>query len=105
MADKMTHDADQVMHGASVVRQTRNDVDGDLAKLRGAITTLVTEGWKGSASEAFHGTMNSWDANVKKLLHAMDEIAKLLDNSAHTFTSVQQEVEKSMRAADYSGML
>lgn len=105
MTDKMSHDADHVHHSADVVRQTRNDVNGDLAKLSAAVRTLVTEGWKGSASEAFDGTMASWNANVQKLLHAMDEIAKLLDGSATRFTSVQAEVEKSMRAADYSGAL
>jgi len=105
MTDGMSHDATEVIHSAKVVRQVRADVSGDLAKLSTAVRTLVTEGWKGSASEAFDGTMASWNANVQKLMHAMDEIAKLLDGSAHQFTSVQQEVEKSMRAADYTGAL
>ena len=105
MSDKMRHDADHVHHSADVVRQTRTDVSGDLTKLRGAVSTLVTEGWKGSASEAFRGTMESWDGNVQKLMHALDEIAKLLDGSAHQFTSVQEEVRKSMQAANYSGAL
>jgi WXG100 family type VII secretion target len=107
MADRTTHAADEVLHSSVVVAQVRQDVDGDLAKLRQAIVTLVSEGWQGSASEAFRGTMEQWDANAKKLMQALEQIGNMLKTSAYTFTSVQQEIERSMQAqgVDYSDTL
>jgi ESAT-6 family protein len=99
-------DRESIVHGATKVRQVRADVSGDLDKLRNVIDDLVAQGWHGSASEGFAVVMNSWDGSVKKLMVAMDEIAKLLDKSGASFSMTDSEQRTSiMQTRDYSGAL
>ncbi|HEX6683107.1 MAG TPA: WXG100 family type VII secretion target [Candidatus Limnocylindrales bacterium] len=104
--DTFSSDRESIVHGATKVRSTRADVSGDLDKLRNVIDDLVAHGWHGSASEGFRDVMTSWDNSVKKLMIAMDEIAKLLDKSGASFSMTDHEQKVSiMQTRDYSGAL
>jgi WXG100 family type VII secretion target len=70
------------LHGAAKdVRATRTEVDGELKTLLGVVDDLAVA-WQGDASTGFQRLMARWHGDVTKLLHAMDEIANLLDKSA-----------------------
>jgi WXG100 family type VII secretion target len=102
----MTVDGQIVVHGASKVRATRQDVSGDLDKLRNVIDDLVASGWHGMASRSFNEVMNSWDTSSKKLLLSMDEIAELLSKTNERFTMTEAEGEQLVqKSKDYSGAL
>ena len=50
--------------------------------------------------------MQSWDGSVRKLMVAMDEIARLLDKSGHNFSMTDAENKTAMeKVRDYSGAL
>jgi ESAT-6 family protein len=77
---------------AKDVRTTRTEVDGELKTLLGVVDDLAVA-WEGQASAGFQRLMLRWNDDVTKLLHAMDEIADLLDKSAtqHTVNDEQQQ--------------
>jgi ESAT-6 family protein len=77
---------------AKDVRTTRTEVDGELKTLLGVVDDLAVA-WEGQASAGFQRLMLRWNDDVTKLLHAMDEIADLLDKSAtqHTANDEQQQ--------------
>ena len=77
---------------AKDVRTTRTEVDGELKTLLGVVDDLAVA-WEGQASAGFQRLMLRWSDDVSKLLHAMDEIADLLDKSAtqHTVNDEQQQ--------------
>ena len=106
MSDVFSSQVERVYHGASKVREVRADVSSDLDKLRNVVTDLTQRGWRGSAAEGFTVVMQSWDGSVRKLMVAMDEIAKLLDTSGHNFSMTDQENKTAMeKVRDYSGAL
>jgi WXG100 family type VII secretion target len=99
-------DHSSLVHGATKVRQVRTDVSADLDRLRNIIQDLAQRGWKGAAADGFMVVMTSWDGSVRKLMVAMDEIAKLLDKSNQHFTMTEQERLQSISGVrDYSGAL
>jgi WXG100 family type VII secretion target len=83
MAGPFSVDHGTVRTAASDVRSTRSEVDGELNKLRGVVDDLAAA-WKGQAGGTFQQLMTRWDEDNKKLLTAMDDIANLLDKSANT---------------------
>jgi WXG100 family type VII secretion target len=106
VADTFKSEVERVYHGASKVREVRADVSGDLDKLRNLVTDLTQQAWKGAAADGFGVVMQSWDGSVRKLMVAMDEIAKLLDKSGHNFSMTDQENKTAMeKVKDYSGAL
>jgi WXG100 family type VII secretion target len=103
---ELTVDGQIVVHGASKVRTTRQDVSGDLSKLRNVIDDLVARGWHGMASRSFNEVMQSWDESSKKLLLSMDEIASLLDKTNERFAVTEAEGQQLVqKTKDYSGAL
>jgi WXG100 family type VII secretion target len=104
--EKFESDRESLVHGATRVRGTRTEVMGDLSKLRNVIDDLVAHGWHGSASAEFTQVMQSWDTNANKLTNAMENIAKLLNDSGTEF-SMNDEQQKKMllQTKDYSGAL
>ena len=68
---------------AKDVRHVRTEVDGELAKLWSTVDDLAMA-WQGGAGQGFQSVMHRWNDDVRKLLHAMDQIADLLDQSANT---------------------
>lgn len=106
MAEVFSSQVERVYHGASKVREVRADVSSDLDKLRNVVTDLTQRGWRGSAAEGFTVVMQSWDGSVRKLMVAMDEIARLLDESGHNFSMTDAENKTAMQqVTDYSGAL
>ena len=104
--EKFESDRESLVQGATRVRGTRTEVMGDLSKLRNVIDDLVAHGWRGSASVEFTQVMQSWDTNANKLTTAMENIAKLLNDSGAEF-SMNDEQQKTMlqQTKDYSGAL
>jgi early secretory antigenic target protein ESAT-6 len=87
-------DTETLHQAAKDVRTARNDVNGDLARLRGVVDDLAVA-WAGQASTGFQSLMVRWDADVAKLLRAMDEIADLLDQGGVTH-QVNDENQQQM---------
>ena len=81
---------------AKDVRATRTEVDGELKTLLGVVDDLAAA-WQGQASSGFQQLMSRWNGDVTKLLHAMDEIANLLDKSA---TQHMANDEQNQQALD-----
>jgi len=79
---------------ANDVRSTRTEVDGQLKSLQGNVEEL-SAAWKGQAATGFASLMNRWTQDVAKLLHAMDDIADLLDKSGNVHQS-NDEQQNSM---------
>ncbi|HLL64473.1 MAG TPA: WXG100 family type VII secretion target [Micromonosporaceae bacterium] len=79
---------------AKDVRSTQGDVQQKLTQLRGVTDDLVAA-WKGNASVGFTGVMNRWDAEVKRLLGSLGDIADLLDKGATTH-EVNEEEQSNM---------
>jgi WXG100 family type VII secretion target len=104
--EKFESDRESLVHGATRVRGTRTEVIGDLAKLRNVIDDLVAHGWHGTAPAEFTQVMSAWDRNANRLTDAMEEIAKLLNDSGAQF-SMTDEQQKTMllQTKDYSGAL
>jgi WXG100 family type VII secretion target len=106
VADTFSSEVERVYHGATKVRQVRSDVSSDLDKLRNIVTDLTQQAWRGAASEGFGVVMQSWDGSVRKLMVAMDEIARLLDKSGQNFSMTDTENKTMMeKVKDYSGAL
>jgi len=104
--EKFESDRESLVHGATRVRGTRTEVMGDLSKLRNVIDDLVAHGWHGTASAEFGQVMSSWDRNANRLTHAMEEIAKLLNDSGAQFSMTDEQQKKMlMQTKDYSGAL
>ena|SRR5256885_8281501 len=78
---------------AKDVRNIRAEVDGELVKLWNTVDELAVA-WQGRASAGFQQVMTRWDGDVKKLLHAMDQIADLLDKSANTHQANDDQQEQ-----------
>ena len=84
------------LHGAANdVRATRAEVDGELKTLLGVVQDLGA-GWQGDASTGFQNLMGRWHQDATKLLHAMDEIADLLDKSGTVHTSNDQQQQDAL---------
>jgi WXG100 family type VII secretion target len=85
-------DAATLHQAANTVRTTRTEVDGELKNLLGVVEDL-SAAWAGQAATGFQNLFQRWNADVTKLLHAMDEIADLLDKSGtqHTVNDTQQQ--------------
>jgi WXG100 family type VII secretion target len=86
MAGPFSVDHSTLHAAAGDVRSTRGEVDGELQKLRGVVDDLAAA-WKGQAAGAFQQLMARWDDDSRKLLSALDDIAGLLDKSATTHQS------------------
>jgi WXG100 family type VII secretion target len=84
------------LHGAAKdVRATRTEVDGQLKSLGGVVDELAVA-WQGSASGGFQQLMTRWNGDVIKLLHAMDEIADLLDKSGTTHSANDEQQQQAL---------
>jgi WXG100 family type VII secretion target len=84
------------LHGAAKdVRATRAEVDGELKTLLGVVDDLAVA-WQGTASTGFQQLMGRWHQDVTKLLHAMDEIAGLLDKSATEHTANDENNQQAL---------
>lgn len=84
------------LHGAAKdVRATRAEVDGELKTLLGVVDDLAVA-WQGTASSGFQTLMGRWHQDVTKLLHAMDEIANLLDKSATEHTANDENNQQAL---------
>jgi early secretory antigenic target protein ESAT-6 len=106
VAEQFGTQVERVYHGASKVREVRADVSSDLDKLKNVVADLTQRGWRGSAAAGFGVVMQSWDGSVRKLMVAMDEIARLLQESGHNFSMTDAENKTAMeKVRDYSGAL
>ena len=87
----------QTLHAAANdVRSTRQDVDGDLNRLRGVIDQLAGT-WRGGAAISFQNLMQRWNEDTRTLLVALDGIGELLDRSGtqHQVTDEAQQAAMS----------
>lgn len=89
---------------AKDVRATQGDVGSKLTQLRGLTDDLVAS-WRGDASGGFNQVMSRWDADVKKLLTALGDIADLLDKgaTAHQVNEEQQAQTMNKYGAALNG--
>jgi WXG100 family type VII secretion target len=90
MPEQIELDAATLHKAASDVRSTREEVNGDLGRLRDAVDDLAIA-WLGDAGTKFQELMQRWNDDVTKLLTAMDDIGNMLDRSANQHEANDQE--------------
>jgi WXG100 family type VII secretion target len=81
------------LHAAAAdVRSVRQEVDGELGKLRGVVDMLAGA-WQGAAGAGFQNLMSRWDGDSRKLMEAMSAISDMLDESgtSHQVTDDEQQ--------------
>jgi WXG100 family type VII secretion target len=86
---------------AREIRAANDDVNKHLATVRGAAEVLGSA-WTGQAATAFTGLMARWDADAKQLAAAMQDIARLLDESANRHQSMDEESMSVLNRMDSS---
>ena len=81
------------LHAAAAdVQSVRQEVDGELGKLRGVVDMLAAA-WQGAAGAGFQNLMSRWDADSRRLADAMSAISDMLSESgtSHQVTDDEQQ--------------
>jgi WXG100 family type VII secretion target len=87
---------------ASQIRQTSDEINGELRSLLSLIEPLASQ-WRGEASTAFHQLIDRWNQDANKLTQALVGIADAMDSS-HTNYSTSEEQNRSQIANIMSGL-
>jgi WXG100 family type VII secretion target len=83
------------------IRSANADVNTHLGTVRGA-AEILGSAWTGQAATAFTNLMIRWDADAKQLAAAMNDIADLLDKSAHSHSMTDDESMNMLNRMDSS---
>ncbi|MBC6795128.1 WXG100 family type VII secretion target [Corynebacterium macclintockiae] len=83
-------DVSTMNQAASNVDRVKNEVQGELSRLRGVVEE-VSGSWKGQAQASFHSLMQRWDDNARKLNEALQSIADNIRANAGDFDSTDAD--------------
>ena len=97
--NELAVDAETLHQAANDVRNTKEDVEGDLNSLQSLIGELES-GWTGKAGTSFQGLMNRWNDASGKLLGALGDIGDLLDKGGESHTQSDEDQDASMSKFD-----
>jgi WXG100 family type VII secretion target len=90
MAEQTRMDDASVHQAANDCRSAVDSVNDEIRKVRAAREQVATQ-WQGQASNAFQGVMDAWMVEAGKLMEAMTGIAQLLDKTADTHRTNEEE--------------
>ena len=85
---------DATLHAAANdCRGAVEAVTGEASKVRGAKENVAAR-WRGGASNTFQNVMDAWLADTNKLLEALHGISDLLDKTATTHRSNEEQQDQ-----------
>lgn len=90
MAEQTRMDDATVHQAANDCRSAVDSVTEEVRKIRAAREQVAAR-WQGAASNAFQGVMDAWMAEAGKLMEAMTGIGDLLDKTASTHRTNEEE--------------
>lgn len=74
------------------------EIDSQLARMRGLVQGLVASDWQGAASSAFDGLYQQWNTSAANLREALDGISRLVANAATAYANTEQQIQQSMHS-------
>jgi WXG100 family type VII secretion target len=74
------------------------EIDSELARMRGLVQGLVASDWQGAASSAFDNLYQQWNTSAANLREALDGISRLVANAATAYASTEQQIQQSMHS-------
>jgi WXG100 family type VII secretion target len=74
------------------------EIDSQLARMRGLVQSLVASDWQGAASSAFDSLYQQWNTSAANLREALDGISRLVANAATAYTNTEQQIQQSMHS-------
>jgi len=95
MSSPISVDYATLNQASSDVSSTRNDVDGELKKLRGVVGDLAGA-WRGQASSGFQNVMTRFDGDANALLTALQDIGDLLQKAGAQHQSTDEAQSETM---------
>ena len=96
MAGGTDIDAATLHAAANDCRSAQESVTGEAGKVRNAKETVAAR-WRGQASTTFQNVIDNWLGDANKLMEAMNAISELLDKTATTHRT-NEENQDSMFA-------
>jgi ESAT-6 family protein len=87
---------------ASQIRQTSDEINGELRSLLSALEPVASQ-WKGQAASAFQQLIERWQQDANKLTQALGGIADAMDSSNKNY-SQSEEANRSQIANIMSGL-
>jgi WXG100 family type VII secretion target len=83
---------------ASQLASGSEEIDGQLARMRGLVQGLVASDWQGAASSAFDSLYQQWSTSAANLREALDGISRLVSNAATAYANTEQQIQQSMHS-------
>jgi WXG100 family type VII secretion target len=74
------------------------EIDSQLARMRGLVQSLVASDWQGAASSAFDSLYQQWNTSAANLREALDGISRLVANAATAYANTEQQIQQSMHS-------
>jgi WXG100 family type VII secretion target len=74
------------------------EIDSQLARMRGLVQSLVSSDWQGAASSSFDSLYQQWNTSAANLREALDGISRLVANAATAYASTEQQIQQSMHS-------
>jgi WXG100 family type VII secretion target len=90
MADGTRIDDTTLHSAANDCRTAMDNVNAEASKVRGAKESVAAR-WRGGASNTFQSVMDKWLVDANKLLEALQGISELLDKTASTHRSNEDQ--------------
>jgi WXG100 family type VII secretion target len=92
MANGFNGDPAQFATAHSQVSDIKQQMDSQLASLRGSIEATQSS-WQGKAAKAFQAVMESFDQKSAGLNTALQDIADLIQNSGVKYTQSEDDAQ------------
>ena len=74
------------------------EIDSQLARMRGLVQCLVSSDWQGAASSSFDSLYQQWNTSAANLREALDGISRLVANAATAYANTEQQIQQSMHS-------
>ena len=71
-------------------------IQEQLGQLQGKVLGVVGGDWEGAASGQFHSLYEEWQRSAQHLNHALDNIAKLLQQAGTQYQHTEDAIRNSM---------
>ncbi|PWD50523.1 WXG100 family type VII secretion target [Serinibacter arcticus] len=100
-ADKFSAEEGALRAGADHVATAKTTLDGQLADLRGRLTSLEGQ-WRGSGATAFTTVMTRWDNDTRRLTGALETFEANLKGTDTAYTETDDSAQQAMNAFNSS---
>lgn len=83
-------DVGEVMNLSADCGRQAAQIEGALAALLSRVGQVRGAGWQGTASDAFEGLYQEWNASARRLHEALVGISQLLARSAQNYDATER---------------